>query len=259
MASNIVQPGDVKRIRMKITVVIAAYNEAENIGVLTARLASTLDAMDGFRWELVYVIEGTDKTREVAQAFADQRPKIRILYNREPSGLGNAFRRGFDAVSPDTDVIVTMDADLNHQPEEMPRLVRALMAGNADIVVGSRKVTGSIVEGGPIWKRAVSDVVNRALRHLMGMPVADMTSGYRAYRYDAFRRISFDSTGFAFLPEILMRGHALGLRVVEEPIQFVVRVAGESKMGLLPTARSYIALFIGILSKKLAYRPSLKR
>jgi dolichol-phosphate mannosyltransferase len=244
---------------MKIAIVIAAYNEAENVGVLTARLASTLDAADGFRWELVYVIEGTDKTREVAQSFADQRPEIRILYNAEPSGLGNAFRRGFDAVSPDTDVIVTMDADLNHRPEEMPRLVRALMVRNADIVVGSRKVTGSIVQGGPFWKRTISDVVNRVLRRLMGMPVADMTSGYRAYRYDALQNISFESEGFAFEPEILMRGHALGLKVVEEPIQFVVRASGESKMRLLPTARSYLALFTAILSQRLAYRLSPKR
>lgn len=77
----------------------------------------------------------------------------------------------------------------------------------------------------------------------MGMPVADMTSGYRVYRYHVLRQISFESAGFAFLPEMLMRAHAAGHLIIEEPIQFIFRVAGESKMRLLPTALSYAKLF----------------
>src|SRR5579871_5807630 len=103
---------------MLISVVIAAYNEAENIGPLTQRLVNTLDAMPGVRWELIYVIEGEDETRAIATAMAAERPEIRILYQAQPSGLGNAFRKGFDAVSADADLVITMDADLNHQPEE---------------------------------------------------------------------------------------------------------------------------------------------
>jgi dolichol-phosphate mannosyltransferase len=232
---------------MKITVVIAAYNESENIGPLTTRLISVLDSLESARWELVYVIEGTDETRLIAESFARDRPEIRVLYSAEPSGLGVAFRNGFDAVSPDTDVVVTMDADLNHQPEEMPRLVKALFERSADIVVGSRKVAGSVVEGIPLWKRTVSYVVNRSMRRVAGILVADMSSGYRAYRFDALRKISFDNTGYAFLPEILARAHVLELHIIEEPIKFIYRVAGESKMELMPTIRSYIALFAGKL------------
>jgi dolichol-phosphate mannosyltransferase len=227
---------------MKSTLVIAAYNEAENIGQLTSRIISTLDGIDGLTWELIYVIEGADATRSIAQSFADQRPEIRVIYNIAPSGLGNAFRQGFAAVSPDTDVIITMDADLNHQPEEMPSLVTALRERKADIVIGSRKVSGSLIEGAPYWKTALSNAVNAVMRIMIGMPVADQTSGYRVYRYEAFQKISFENPGFAFLPEILLQAHALNLIMIEEPIHFKFRTAGESKMNLIPTARSYLAM-----------------
>jgi glycosyltransferase involved in cell wall biosynthesis len=174
--------------------------------------------------------------------FAAKWLNIRIIYYSQPSGLANAFRQGFSLVDAHTDAVVTMDADLNHQPEEMPRLVNALFQRNADIVVGSRKVKGSNTAGSPLWKRLLSDTANRLLKKLSGMPVADMTSGYRVYRYDAFRQILFANTGFAFLPEILIRLHDAGYRIVEEPIQFVFRVAGKSKMQLVPTALSYIKL-----------------
>ncbi len=228
---------------MKISVVIAAYDEAENIGPLTERLISTLDSVDGATWELIYVIDGTDGTKSIADAFAAQRSEIRILHNPEPSGLANAFRQGFAAISPDSDFVVTMDADLNHQPEEIPRLLDALITQNASIVVGSRKVEGSAIQGTPLWKRTLSDAGNRYMRAFLGMPVSDMTSGYRIYRYQAVREIAFASRGFAFLPEILMNASAAGHKIIEEPIQFIFRVAGESKMMLWSTTLSYLRLF----------------
>lgn len=243
---------------MKITTVIAAYNEAECIGLLTSRLAATLDAMDGVRWELIYVIEGTDGTREIVQSLAASRPEIRIVYNPEPSGLGSAFRRGFGLIADDTDLVVTMDADLNHQPEEIPALVQALRERKADIVVGSRKVRGSLTDGAPLWKATLSDFVNRLMRRALGTPVADQTSGFRVYRYSSFRAISFENTGFAFLPEILIRAHALGFSIVEEPIHFIFREAGVSKMNLMATAWSYIFLFRAA-SKNSGGRPEWDR
>ena len=227
---------------MKLSVVIAAYNESENIGPLTSRLIAALDGMEDSRWELIYVIEGTDETRSIAQSFADRHRQIRILYNAQPSGLGAAFRKGFNAVASDTDAVITLDADLNHRPEEIPKLVRTLFERSADIVVGSRKVSGSITEGTPWWKRVLSGSFNHWMGRLIGMPVDDLTSGYRVYRYSVLGKLSFETTGFAFLPEMLMRAHALGFRIAEEPIHFVYRTAGKSKLKLLPTAWSYVAL-----------------
>src|SRR5271169_5005240 len=101
---------------MKTTVVIAAYNESATIRTLTTRLVRALDAIEYASWKLIYVIDGTDGTVEIAREFAARRPEIEILHNERPSGLGRAFVRGFQAIPDDTDYVVTMDADLNHQP-----------------------------------------------------------------------------------------------------------------------------------------------
>src|SRR5271157_3798142 len=108
---------------MKIAVVIAAYNESANIRALTTRLLQTLDALESRSVRLIYVIDGTDGTLEIAREFAAQRPEIEIIYNKHPSGLGRAFLRGFQAVPDDNDYVATMDADLNHQPEEIAKLL----------------------------------------------------------------------------------------------------------------------------------------
>jgi dolichol-phosphate mannosyltransferase len=125
-----------------------------------------------------------------------------------------------------------------------------LVERKADIVVGSRKMRGSLTDGFPLWKAALSDSVNRFMRRVLGTPVADQTSGFRVYRSDAIRNVSFDNTGFAFLPEILVQAHARGMVIVEEPIHFIFRKEGVSKMNLAATAWSYLFLFRAASRKK---------
>jgi hypothetical protein len=88
------------------------------------------------------------------------------------------------------------------------------------------------------------------MRKLIGMRVLDQTSGYRVYRYHALRRIAFHNPGFAFLPEMLLQAHALNMTILEEPIRFIFRTAGKSKMRLLSTARSYLALLVSKLRSR---------
>lgn len=226
----------------RLSVVIAAYDEEQNIEALTRRLGSTLGALADWSWELVYVVEGRDRTRAILEALAGEIKPLRVLYQERPSGLGNAFRRGFAAVPADTDAVITMDADLNHQPEEIPRLLAAWQARGADILVGSRFVDGSHVDGTPLWKRFLSGTMNVAMRFLYGVRVRDKTSGYRIYRRSALQSIRFLNNDFAFLPEILIRAHHLGLSVVEEPIRFIFRREGRSKMAFGKTCMSYLRL-----------------
>ena len=228
---------------MKLTVVIAAYNEVATIRPLTTRLVQALDSIEDAEWTLIYVIDGTDGTVEIAREFAAQRPEIEVLYHEMPSCLGRAFRRGFAAVPRDTDFVVTMDADLNHQPEEIERLLAAARESGADIVVGSRHVNQASVEGMPLWKGTLSRTVNRMMQLMMGSPVSDLTSGFRVYRAGALREIRFDNMGFAFLPEILIDAACHRLKIVEEPIRFVFREDGESKMQIFSTGLSYLRLF----------------
>ena len=239
---------------MKLVVVIAAYNELGNIGPLTQRLIQTLDNLHDASWKLIYVIDGTDGTVDVARQFASSRPEIEVLYNERPSGLARAFRRGFAAVPEDADLVVTMDADLNHQPEEIPALVQALITNHADIVVGSRRMEESSVEGAPFWKRALSRMGNTLMHLYMRVRINDLTSGFRVYRIEALRQIEFENVGFAFLPEILIQAAERRLKIIEEPIQFVFRVSGESKMQIGPTILSYFLLFLRHLQPRFMRR-----
>jgi dolichol-phosphate mannosyltransferase len=226
-----------------IAVVIAAYNEVGNIAQLTERLISTLDAIPEAVWRLIYVIEGVDGTLDVANTFADRRSEINILYQPAPSGLGTAFRRGFDAIPRDTEYVVTMDADLNHQPEEIPLLLQRLLHERADIVVGSRRLRNSSVQGTPFWKQTLSYLGNGLIHLTTGVRINDLTSGFRIYRARALGQIRFENVGFAFLPEILIQAAGRNMKIVEEPIRFVSRVSGESKMRISATLRSYCRLF----------------
>ncbi len=236
---------------MKVTVVIAAYDEAGNVGPLTERLVQTLNSLPDVSWKLIYVIEGSDGTVEIAKRFAQQRTEIEVLYGEQPSGLGRAFRRGFDAIPADSDFVVTMDADLNHQPEEIPRLLARLRESDADIVVGSRRLDESSEHGTPAWKRALSHLGNRCMYLFMGRRVLDLTSGFRAYKTEAIRQIEFKSPGFAFLPEILILAASRNLDIVEEPISFVFRTSGDSKMQIRQTGISYLRLFFAHFRSKL--------
>lgn len=219
---------------------IAAWNERENIETLTGRLLEVLRATCGDAFEIVYVIEGNDGTREIVEAMRS--PHIRVLYEATPRGLGAAFRRGFAAIGDDADVVVTMDADLNHQPEEIPRLVDALQRANADIVVGSRVVRGSRVTGTPAWKRMLSGTLNAIMQSLFGGTLRDKTSGFRVYRAEVLRNVKHEQNDFSFLPEIAIRAQKAGYRVIEEPIHFIYRREGISKMKFWTTSVSYLSL-----------------
>jgi dolichol-phosphate mannosyltransferase len=230
---------------MKLSVVIAAYDERENVEPLLGRLLPVLREMTSCDWEIVFVVEGTDGTREVLEGLQGTTPQVRVLYDERPSGLGAAFRRGFASLAPDRDVVVTMDADLNHQPEEIPRLVETLMKERADIVVGSRFVPGGRIEGTPFWKRVLSRTMNETMKGLFGLSVHDKTSGFRVYRGEALRALSFRNDDFAFLPELLVSANRAGMTIVEQPIRFVYRTVGHSKMAITKTIKSYLKLLIG--------------
>jgi dolichol-phosphate mannosyltransferase len=234
----------------KVAVVISAYDERETIGELTGRLVAALDGMAAWRWELIYVIEGGDGTERVAAAAAGGRAEVRMLYQRARSGLGSSFRRGFAAVSPDADFVVTMDADLNHQPEEIPGLLAAAIDRGSDILIGSRFVREGRSDGTPRWKLALSAMLGSIMRHRFGLPVRDKTSGFRVYRAAALGGLAYRGDDFAFLPEMLVLASRQGLRISEAPIHFIYRRRGRSKMGLWSTSWSYVRLLLGAVGSR---------
>ena len=226
---------------VELAVVIAAWDERENVGPLIERLDRTLAAWKGRR-DLLFVIDGEDGTREIVEALVPAVDGLRLIHRREPGGLPGAMSRGFAALAPGVELVVTMDADLNHQPEEIPRLVEACRSSGAAIVVGSRDVAGAEIVGIPLWKRSLSRGMNEALSWLGRSRVRDKTSGFRVYRADALRRLAVRGGGFTFQADLLLQAAALGMAIREEPIRFVYRVAGRSKLPFVSTGFEYLAL-----------------
>jgi len=173
-----------------------------------------------------------DGTGEIADKLAAEDGHIHVLHRPGKAGLGAAYIAGFRwALAEGYDVLVEMDADGSHQPEELPVLLGAL--AGADLVLGSRWVPGGTVRNWPKSRELLSRGGNTYARVMLGIRLKDATGGYRAYRAGTLRAIALDeveSQGYCFQIDLAMRTIRAGLRVVEVPITFVERVHGNSKM-----------------------------
>jgi dolichol-phosphate mannosyltransferase len=212
----------------RAVVVIPTYNERDNIAWIVGRVRSAVPAAD-----VLVVDDGSpDGTGEVADALADEDERVSVLHRTEKAGLGAAYLHGFRvALDRGYDVVGEMDADGSHQPEQLPALLAALR--DADLVIGSRWVPGGSVVNWPLSRKVLSVGGNIYARVLLGIPVRDVTAGYRLFRRTTLERIGLDSVqsaGYVFQTDLAFRVHRAGLRVVEVPIEFVERVRGDSKM-----------------------------
>jgi dolichol-phosphate mannosyltransferase len=210
-------------------VLLPTYNERENLPRVLPRLAALEEEVD------VLVIDDAspDGTGEIAEALRARFSHLSVLHRRTKEGLGRAYIHGFKvALERGYRRIVTMDADLSHAPEDVPRLLGALE--EADVAIGSRHVPGGGVENWPLWRRLLSRCGSYYARSLLRLPIADVTGGFRAYRADTLRELDLDRTeaqGFVFQIEILRRILDLpGTRATEVPIVFRNRLLGRSKM-----------------------------
>ena len=227
-----------------LSVVIAAFNEESNIEELTLRIDKALKTYK-IPYELIYVIAGTDNTIKIAYELQKKLP-ITIFYTPQPGGLGYDFKKGFAAVSPSAQYVLTMDADLNHHPEEIPLFLKKIKEKNADIVVGSRVIEGGITENIPGWKRFVSKIANTVFKLITNIPVQDKTSGYRLYKNKVIQQIApeIHSKNFEFLMEILIIAAKKKYVITEIPITFTYRIHGKSKMNFIKTAMGYAKLLM---------------
>jgi dolichol-phosphate mannosyltransferase len=213
---------------MASLVLLPTYNERENLTRIVPRL-SALEEVD----VLVLDDASPDGTGELAEALRGRYARLSVLHRREKEGLGPAYVHGFkEALRRGYERVVTMDADLSHSPEDVPRLLRALES--ADVAIGSRLTAGGTVVGWPFARRALSRLGSAYARTLLRLPARDVTSGFRAYRAEALSELdlgAIESRGFVFQVEILRRLLDLpGRRVVEIPITFRDRSLGASKL-----------------------------
>jgi dolichol-phosphate mannosyltransferase len=212
----------------RILVVIPTYDEAQNIELVLDRLRASVPATD----VLVVDDASPDGTGDLAEKVARSDEHVHVLHRAGKTGLGAAYLDGFQwGLERGYDVLVEMDADGSHLPEQLPRLLDALP--RADLVLGSRWVAGGRVLNWPLWRKALSRGGNLYARAALGLPLRDSTGGFRAFRRSTLEGVSLDSVasaGYCFQIDLAWRTVAAGYRVVEVPITFVDREYGESKM-----------------------------
>ncbi|HET6258770.1 polyprenol monophosphomannose synthase [Pseudonocardia sp.] len=211
-----------------VLVVIPTYDERDNLGPVLSRLHAAVPAAD----VLVVDDASPDGTGELADAMAADDPRIRVLHRAEKSGLGAAYLAGFAAaLRGDHQVIVEMDADGSHAPEDLPALLAALE--DADLVLGSRYVPGGTVCNWPAHREWISRGGNLYSRIALGVSIQDITGGYRVFRRQVLEELDLDdvsSQGYCFQVDVAWRAVRAGFRVREVPITFTDRERGTSKM-----------------------------
>lgn len=212
----------------RILVIIPTFNELQTLPTIMRRVRHAVPEAH----VLVADDNSPDGTGRLADELAAADDHVHVMHRLGKEGLGAAYLAGFAwALQEGYDVVVEMDADGSHQPEQLPDLLTALRS--ADLVLGSRWVAGGGAENWPKHREILSRGGNLYTRLMLGVPLHDATGGYRAFRADTLRRLDLHevaSQGYCFQVDLAWRAVQRGLVVKEVPIRFVERTAGASKM-----------------------------
>lgn len=209
--------------------IVPTYNEAESIAALVERVLAL-----GPRYRVLVVDDNSpDGTARIVESLAQAHPgRVELLSRPKKEGIGRAYVAGMKkTLAGNAVLIATMDADLSHDPIDLRRLVDA--TENADLVLGSRYVSGGDTSGWPRHRRMISRVGGRYARLVLGVPVQDLTGGFKVYRRPALVALDIDritSDGYVFQIETTYKTILNGFRVIEVPIHFADRMAGKSKL-----------------------------
>ncbi|MEE1753478.1 polyprenol monophosphomannose synthase [Streptomyces sp. SP18CS02] len=233
-----------------VLVIIPTYNEAENIEPIVSRVRSAVPEAH----ILVADDNSPDGTGKLADELADADDHVHVLHRKGKEGLGAAYLAGFRwGLDNGYGVLVEMDADGSHRPEELPRLLEALP--EADLVLGSRWVPGGSVVNWPKSREFLSRGGSLYSRLLLGVPLRDVTGGYRAFRRETLEGIGLDkvaSQGYCFQVDLAWRTVQAGYDVREVPITFVERERGNSKMSRSIVAEALLRVTVWGVSERLA-------
>ncbi len=214
---------------MRACVCLPTYDERENLEPMLRALREVLGPDDAV---LVIDDNSPDGTGELADRLAAELDFVEVLHRQRKEGLGPAYLAGFRrALERGAELVVEMDCDFSHDPKDVPRLIEA--AGSADLVLGSRYVPGGGVENWGLVRRVVSAGGSLYARVLLGVPIRDLTGGFKCFRRSVLEALDLEavhSKGYAFQIELTYRALRRGFRVREVPIRFVDREVGGSKM-----------------------------
>jgi dolichol-phosphate mannosyltransferase len=216
-------------------VILPTYNERENLATVVTRTRTALASCDPPVEDTVLIVDDAspDGTGELADRLAGEHEGVRVLHRTRKGGLGGAYLAGFDeALAAGADLVIEMDADLSHDPADLPRLIDAAREG-ADVVLGSRYLSGGGIEGWSLHRRLISRAGGRYAAAVLGLRVSDLTGGFKCFRASALRAMDRElvrSRGYAFQIELTFHAARAGLEIAEVPIVFREREHGRSKM-----------------------------
>ncbi|MET4061455.1 dolichol-phosphate mannosyltransferase [Arthrobacter sp. UYP6] len=214
---------------MRVLTIIPTYNEIESLPKTLQRLRLAVPDSD----VLIADDNSPDGTGAYADEIAAKDPQVHVLHRKGKEGLGAAYIAGFRwGLERDYDILVEMDADGSHKPEQLPLLLEAAENG-ADLVIGSRWVPGGSVVNWPLHRKILSRGGSTYSRLMLGIGVRDITAGFRAFRRTTLEKLDLsavESVGYGFQVDMTFRVARLGLRIHEVPITFVEREFGASKM-----------------------------
>ncbi len=212
--------------------ILPTYNEAQNLEAMVEAALPRLSEAGVTPTILVVDDASPDGTGAIADRLAAENPAVRVLHRARKDGLGRAYLAGFAAaLEGGADLVLQMDCDFSHDPADLPRLIAA--AGAADVVLGSRYVPGGGVENWALRRRIQSRGGCLYARLILGVPVQDLTGGFKCWRREALQRLDLDGVdahGYGFQIEMTYRAIRAGLTVTEVPIVFRERREGQSKM-----------------------------
>jgi len=216
------------RPERRALVCLPTYNERDNVGPITAAILDATPEVD-----VLVIDDGSpDGTGALADAIAVREPRVKVLHRPGKEGLGKAYLAGFAwALARGYALVLEMDADFSHHPKYLPEMLRR--ARDADLVLGSRNVKGGGTVNWGVGRKLLSRGGSFYARAILGLPVRDLTGGFKCFRREVLEAIDLPSvqcSGYAFQIELTYRAIRKGFRVVELPIVFEDRRVGQSKM-----------------------------
>jgi dolichol-phosphate mannosyltransferase len=243
----------------RILVVVPTYNERDNLPKMVERLLALPDGI-----EILVVDDGSpDGTGKWVEETSSREPRLHLLSRTAKNGLGRAYVAGFEwALSHGYDLVVQMDADFSHSPEDVPKLIAGIRESGADLAIGSRYAGGIRVINWPLNRLVLSVGASYYVKWITGLPVWDPTGGFKCWRRVTLESINLPtvkSNGYGFQIEMNHRTWSRGFRIVEVPIIFADRVEGTSKMSKKIVVEALLMVWGLLLGNGLRRSPKARR